>query len=95
MAVSKDTSKPQPTKPGEAPADTTDPSVVVASVSPDKRSAAAAGHGSVNAVVPVDPPETVEEPSGEARTETYDAVRPDGKKVNVTHNLETGETSVK
>lgn len=36
-------------------------------------------------------PETVER---EARTETFDAVRPDGVAVTVTRNLDTGEQSV-
>lgn len=31
----------------------------------------------------------------DARTETFDAVRPDGKTVTVTRNLDTGEQSVK
>lgn len=82
-------------EPGDAPADTTDPSERVTSVTPDKAAAAAAGHQTVNAVVPLRIPDTVgggEE--GKPRTETYDAVRPDGVKVSVTRNVETGETKV-
>ena len=100
-----DVSKPGTVAPGEAPYDTTDATEIATSVSPDKASAAQAGFGVVNAVQKLDripghlSPEDVakfngtSEGSGE-RTETYPAVSPDGRLVEVKHNIETGETSV-
>ncbi|MEJ2886161.1 hypothetical protein [Actinomycetospora aeridis] len=85
--------RPSVVEPGDAPYDTTDPLERATSVSPDKAAAAAAGHGTVNAVIPLPEPDRLEEPAREARTETYDAIGPDGKKVTVTRNLETGESS--
>lgn len=89
--LSNDLTKPQPTAAGDAPADTWDPSERAHSARPDKAAAAAAGHQSVNAVVPGTPlPSTA--PTG-TRTETYTTVGPDGKAVEVTHNYDTGETT--
>ncbi len=85
--------KPSTVEPGDAPADTTDPTERVTSVSPDKAAAAAAGHQTVNAVVPLPPIEAPEADKAKPRTETYNAVRPDGTRVKVSRNLETGETS--
>lgn len=82
---------PQPTAPGDAPADTWDPKERASSARPDKAAAAAAGHQSVNAVVEVDGvPDTT--PTG-VRTETYTAFAPNGSEVVVTHNYDTGVTS--
>jgi hypothetical protein len=102
--LDSDVSKPGNVAPGEAPYDTTDPYEIASSVSPDKGAAAAAGFGVVNAVQKLDripgsltPEEVAEwngESGGEQRSETYQAVGPDGKIVTVKHNLETGETSV-
>lgn len=86
---------PSTTAPGDGPADTTDPDERASSATPDKGASAAAGHGTVNAVVPV-PKKTVTKRAGggKERTETYPAVRPDGKEVTVTRNIETGESTV-
>ena len=50
--LSSDVTAPQPTATGDAPADTWDPDERAVSVTPDKAAAAAAGHLTVNAVVP-------------------------------------------
>lgn len=86
---------PSTTAPGDGPADTTDPDERATSATPDKAAAAKAGHGTVNAVVPL-PKKTAEaKRSGKDRTETYPATRPDGTEVTVTRNIETGESSLK
>lgn len=102
MAVSKkteetttldsDVTKPSVTAPGDGPADTTDPTERATSVTPQPGDEALAV-GTVNAVKPL--PE-VEEPEAETkpRIEKYEAVKPDGTKVTVVHNLETGETKL-
>lgn len=83
---------PQPTAPGDAPADTYDPKERASSARPDKAAAAAAGHQTVNAVVKVgNVPDNT--PTG-TRTETYERVSPTGATVYVTHNYDTGVTSV-
>lgn len=85
-------SAPQSTSPGDAPADTYDPKERVSSARPDKAAAAAAGHLTVNAVTEVDSvPDTT--PTG-TRSEEYTTTRPDGVQVWVTHNYDTGVTSV-
>lgn len=83
---------PQPTDPGDAPADTYDPKERASSARPDKATAAAAGHQTVNAVVKSGtvPDNT---PTG-IRSETYTTTGPDGATVWVTHNYDTGETTV-
>lgn len=82
---------PQPTAPGDAPADTWDPNERASSARPDKAAAAAAGHQTVNAVVKVAniPAAT---PTGN-RSETYVSTAPDGSTVYVTHNVDTGVTT--
>lgn len=90
--LSEDITKPQPTDPGDAPADTWDEGELATSVRPDKAAAAAEGHLTVNAVVPAGrvPDRT---PTGD-RTETYTAYGPDGvTPIEVTHNYDTGETT--
>ena len=83
---------PQTTDAGDAPADTYDPKERVSSARPDKAAAAAAGHQTVNAVVEVAPvPDNT--PTG-SRSETYTQVKPDGTEVTVTHNYDTGVTTV-
>ena len=90
--LSSDVTKPQPTDPGDAPADTFDPKERATSARPDKAAAAAAGHQTVNAVVKSgNVPDTT--PTG-TRSETYTRVGPDGVEVEVTHNYDTGETTV-
>ena len=89
--LSSDLTKPQPTTPGDAPADTTDWHQRAQSATPNFAAAAEAGYQSVNAVVPGDPyVEPV--PTGD-RTETYEAFNSQGEAVTVTHNLDTGQTS--
>jgi hypothetical protein len=99
MAAPKETildtnvTKPSTTAPGDGPADTTDPTEIAVSV-PANPGKDAIKVGTVNAVIPVEKP-VVEKSEREDRIETYDATKPDGTKVTVTHNLDTGETSVK
>jgi hypothetical protein len=88
------TDAPSTTAPGDGPADTTDPDERASSVSPDKGAAALAGHLTVNAVVPVDTPEP-ERDDSEDRYEEYEATRPDGTRVTVRRNIETGESELK
>ncbi len=81
---------------GDAPFDTTDPTERVSSVDhPDKAAAAAAGFGTVNAVVLLPESETLDAgPSAKERVEKYDVLGPDGKKVTVEHNIDTGATKL-
>ncbi|GAA2971280.1 hypothetical protein [Streptomyces enissocaesilis] len=88
------TDAPSTTAPGDGPADTTDPAERASSATPDKGAAAQAGHGTVNAVVPV-PKKAATRRQGKDRMETYTALRPDGEEVTVERNIETGESSVK
>lgn len=84
---------PSTTAPGDGPADTTDPDERASSATPDKGAAAKAGHGTVNAVVPV-PGKKAAARSGKDRMEKYTATRPDGTEVTVQRNVETGESSL-
>jgi hypothetical protein len=103
MAVSKkteevttldsDVTKPSVTAPGDGPADTTDPTERASSVTPTPGPEALKA-GTVNAVVEL-PKIEEEAPTGEPRIETYEAIKPDGTKVTVEHNLETGESKIK
>jgi hypothetical protein len=103
MAVSKkteektildsDVTKPSVTAPGDGPADTTDPTERASSVTP-RPGNEALKVGTVNAVVPL-PKVEAEPDTSEPRTETYEATAPDGSKVTVTRNIETGESKVK
>lgn len=88
-----DVTKPSVTAPGDGPADTTDPTEVAVSV-PANPGPEAIAQGTVNAVIPVESPK-VERDGSDDRVEKYTAVKPDGTKVTVTHNIDTGETSVK
>jgi len=91
--LDSDVTKPSVTAPGDGPADTTDPTEQASSV-PFAPSEEALKVGTVNAVVP-GPKAEVSAPEGEARTEEYTAIAPDGSEVKVTRNIETGESSVK
>lgn len=91
--LSSDVTKPQPTAAGDAPADTWDPNERASSARPDKAAAAADGHLTVNAVVPVDPIPTPTPPAS-PRTETYTAYDAQGNPVEITRNVDTGETTV-
>jgi hypothetical protein len=100
-----DITMPSKVEPGDGPYDTTDPTEIATSVSPDKAAAARAGFGVVNAVLPLETVPGFVRPDdraklngddtgdGGGRSETYDVVGPDGKLVTVTHDLETGETT--
>jgi hypothetical protein len=92
--LDSDNTKPSTTAPGDGPADTTDPTERATTVGGDKRAAAEAGHLTVNAVLPLPKADAPERDSKNDRTEKYDVLDPSGNKVTVTHNLETGETSV-
>lgn len=108
--LDNDVTKPATVAVGDAPADTTDPTERASTVGGDKAAAAAEGHLTVNAVLPVDeekwrkglgltPGDTAADDSEGRnkdghRIETYPMVRPDGTEVTVTHNIDTGETSV-
>lgn len=82
---------PQPTAPGDAPADTYDPKERASSVRPDKAAAAEAGYQSVNAVIKTgDIPSTT--PSGN-RTESYSALNSAGVSTTYVHNYDTGKTA--
>lgn len=82
--------KPSVTAPGDGPADTTDPSERASSASPDKGAAAKAGHGTVNAVVPLPKVEKSAGSKEKERTERYTVDGPDGKPVTIERNIETG-----
>ena len=105
--LDEDVTKPSTTAPGDGPADTTDPSERASTVGGDKKAAAEAGYLTVNAAVPVpEPAEYVgqrkvaadhgdgDTKGGGDRVEKYPAVKPDGTIVTVTHNMDTGETSI-
>ena len=92
--LDKDITKPATCAPGDAPADTTDPTERASTVVPDFKAAAEAGHLTVNAVIPVEPVPDAPDHKGKDRVEKYKATKPDGDEVTVTHNLDTGETSV-
>jgi hypothetical protein len=86
---------PSVTAPGDGPADTTDPSEIASSATPDKGASAKDGNLTVNAVVKVGETAKVAPTRTSApRIETYEATKPNGDVVTVTHNLDTGATSV-
>lgn len=91
--LDKDVTKPSTTAPGDGPADTTDPSETAHSVTP-RPDAEALKVGTVNAVMPGEPAEEATVAEKDQRVEKYKATRPDGTEVTVTHNIDTGETSV-
>ena len=88
-----DTTKPSTTAPGDGPADTTDPSERASSVTPQP-GPEALKVGTVNAVQPIPQDAVPERDSKNDRIEKYKAEKPEGSKVTITHNLDTGETSV-
>lgn len=88
-----DTTKPSTTAPGDGPADTVDPAESAVSVTP-RPSGEAVKVGTVNAVKPAAKVAKPKRDASKDRVEKYDRVRPDGTTVTVTHNVDTGETSV-
>ena len=92
--LDKDVKTPSTVAPGDAPHDTTDPNEVAHTVTPQPSPEAIAA-GTVNGVLPGKPLEQAAGvPEKDQRVETYKATRPDGTEVTVTHNLDTGETSL-
>lgn len=91
--LDQDVTKPSTTAPGDGPADTTDPSETAHSVTPQP-DAEAMKVGTVNAVVPGEQIAEPERDGKNDRIEKYEAVKPDGTTVTVTHNIDTGETTV-
>lgn len=86
---------PSVTAPGDGPADTTDPTERASSATPDKGAAAQNGDLTVNAVVKVgNAPKQARKSASKERIETYKATKPNGDVVTITHNLDTGATSV-
>ncbi len=92
--LDKATDRPSTVAPGDAPADTTDPNERASSVNPNTAAAAAAGFQTVNAAVPLPRRNAPRQAEGEPRTEVYEGERPDGTRVRVTRNIDTGETNV-
>lgn len=89
-----DVTKPSTTAPGDGPADTTDPNETAHTVTP-RPDEEALKVGTVNAVLPGEPASEASAPAKkDQRIEKYPATRPDGTVVTVTHNIDTGETSV-
>lgn len=85
---------PSTVAPGDAPADTTDPNERASTVIPDFAAAALAGHLTVNSAVPIKPADQADEDGkDDHRIEEYEATRPDGTKVTIKHNLDTGEST--
>ena len=91
--LDSDVTKPAVTAPGDGPADTTDPTERATSVTPQPGDEAIKA-GTVNAVKPAPAPE-VPADKGEHRTEEYEATRPDGTRVTVVRDIETGKTRIK
>lgn len=91
--LDNDTTKPSVTEPGDGPADTTDPTETASSVTPQPGPEAIAA-GTVNAVQVTTPEPKPSAPASEHRIEHYEAVKPDGAKVRVKHNIDTGKTEI-
>ena len=92
--LDSDITKPSATAPGDGPADTTDPEERASTVTP-RPGEEALKVGTVNGVVPLPQDEAEPVDESEHRTEEYEAVKPDGSKVTIWHNLDTGETRIK
>lgn len=92
-----DTTIPSEVAPGDAPADTLDPSEHVTST-PTYPGDQAKAEGTVNAVTLLpNPPSGTGTAAGEPaepRFEEYDAYRPDNTKVRVRRNMETGASEI-
>jgi hypothetical protein len=87
-----DVTKPATTAPGDAPADTTDPTERASTRVPQPGDEAAAV-GTVNAVVPVESVKADDGDDSDDEFEEYEALKPDNKTtVRVRRNLRTGES---
>lgn len=93
--LDSDNTRPSTTAPGDGPADTTDPREL-ASSAPFYPGPDALAAGTVNAVQKVGtvPDPDADRDSSHDRIEKYDTTNALGQRVTVTHNLETGATSV-
>lgn len=91
--LDSDVTKPSVTAPGDGPADTTDPTERASTVTPQPGEEALKV-GTVNGVVPL-PKVEADADTSDHRTEEYEATAPDGSKVTVTRDIETGESKVK
>ncbi|WP_066038662.1 hypothetical protein [Herbiconiux solani] len=85
--------EPSTVAPGDAPADTTDPTEIASTVIPQP-SQEALKQGTVNGVLPVKQAEKPKRDTKKDRFEEYDATKPDGTVVRIRRNIETGESSV-
>ncbi len=84
--------EPSTVLPGDAPADTVDPSELVSSRLPQP-SVHASLVGTVNSAVKYGEVASPRQ-AQEQRTERYAARKPDGSEVTVEHNIDTGESRV-
>ncbi|OZC80557.1 hypothetical protein CH274_15415 [Rhodococcus sp. 06-418-5] len=91
--LDSDFTKPSVTAPGDGPADTTDPLERAQSVTPIP-GAEALAVGTVNAVVPAQFPTKPQRDESKDRFEQFESTAPNGSKVWVRRNLETGESVV-
>jgi len=89
--LNDDITLPSTTKPGDGPADTTDPLERASSVVPTP-SAEAAAIGTVNSSIPLEPITPKALPDDEF--EEYDVTLPSGAKGRVKHNLITGASEL-
>jgi hypothetical protein len=93
--LDSDVTKPSVTAPGDGPADTTDPAEQAVSV-PPRPDEEALKVGTVNAVQPApEQPKPSTRSKAKARTEEYEATKPDGEVVTIVRNIDTGESKIK
>jgi len=85
-------SEPSTVQPGDAPADTTDPTEQASTVTPTP-SAEALKQGTVNGVLPI-PKVSKPKSTSKDRFEEYDAEKPNGEVVRIKRNIETGATEI-
>jgi hypothetical protein len=85
--------EPSTVAPGDAPADTTDPTEMASTVTPSP-SAQAIAEGTVNGAIKVGTTSAPSVDESEHRFEEYDATKPDGEVVRVRRNIETGTSEI-
>jgi hypothetical protein len=85
--------EPSTVAPGDAPADTTDPTEQSSTVTPTPSQEAIAA-GTVNGAIKIETPAKPKRDTKKDRHEEYDATRPDGTVVRIRRNIETGESSI-